>query len=520
MIAAASISYHILDVRKSSSNGPLEATRPEIHLNNLARATQRQAIIEEPPINLQDDEIDVEFVEVPSVKAGRRSKRVAASQTTSSRRPAKRARVTNETSATERETRTFLALEHVFEVTLNKGDAYDDNQARDYGWLEDEREFRRVVLERLETGGQIERRAWLHRDQVSSAVHVIDGPFPNANQLFIAPKLLQDSFDPQDCDLPPWCADVLAAAVELEQNGRAHLETHFRIQPSGPASASTICTSTENGFPFTVYLHLKLFLKSPSIFQPIEDLASTTGQAQRRILLYILRDHLEPPSDFHVNLSHFYGCLKSAPRIPAQLQKQVQPNGLKSELLPFQRRTVLWMLQREGKTVSPEDGKVVPLSEEQNPSPLFWVSFPSLGASSGGEKKEGDDWWFNVVTGELSYTRPPDNRSMGGLLAEEPGLGKTIESIALILYNTAHLSTLPPPRWSDVAELEVSPIKATLIVTPETLCKQWADELKAHAPQLRVLQYEGWASPVVKNVLSRSLSQPKPPTISKGNTKK
>ncbi|KAG9045395.1 hypothetical protein FS837_006386 [Tulasnella sp. UAMH 9824] len=60
-------------------------------------------------------------------------------------------------------------------------------------------------------------------------------------------------------------------------------------------------------------------------------------------------------------------------------------------------------------------------------------------------------------------------------------------------------------------------LQTTLIVTPETLCKQWADELKAHAPQLRVLQYEGWTSPVVKKVLSRSLSRSKP---RKGNTKK
>lgn len=418
MIAVASSSSHILDIRKPSSNGHLGAPRPEIHLSNLARATQSEGSFAEPLINSQDDESDAEFAEIPPVKAGRRSKRVAARQTTTIRRPAKRARVTNETSEPERETRTFLALEHVFEITLNKG----DNRARG------EREFRRVVLEHLEMGGQIERRVWLHRDQDTSGVHVIDGPFPNANHLFIAPKLLQDSFDPQDYDLPLWCADVLAAAVELEQNGRVHLETHFRIQLSGPASAlaSTTPTSTEHQFPFTLYLHLKLFLKSPSIFQPIEDLANNTDQAQRRVLLYILRDHLEPPADFHVDLAHFYGCLKSSPLIPVQLQQQIQPNGLKCELLPFQRRTVLWMLQREGKTISPEGDKVIPLSEEEMSSPMFWVSFPPLGASS--EGKEKDDWWFNAVTGELASTRPADNSVMGGLLAEEPGLGGSPKS--------------------------------------------------------------------------------------------
>ncbi|KIO15291.1 hypothetical protein M407DRAFT_213920, partial [Tulasnella calospora MUT 4182] len=339
-------------------------------------------------------------------------------------------------------------------MTLNKGNIYDDDQARDYGWLEDERQLRRVVLEHLERGRPIERRVWLHKYQGTNSVHVIDRPFPNANQLLLAPKLLQDSFDPNDYDLPLWCADVLAAAVELEQHGRVHLETHLRIQTSGNASTLAQTTPTESEFPFTLHLHLKLFLKSPSIFQPIRDLTDNTDVAQHRLLLYILRGQLEPPADFHVNLSHFYGCLKPAPLIPVQLQKHIQPDGLKSDLLPFQRRSVLWMLQHEGKTISHEDGKVIPLSEEQKPSPMFWVSFPPLGALSKGKDREKDKWWFNVVTGELLPTRPPDDKVMGGLLAEEPGLGKTVESIALVLYNTPDPSTLPPSSWSDVAELE------------------------------------------------------------------
>lgn len=40
--------------------------------------------------------------------------------------------------------------------------------------------------------------------------------------------------------------------------------------------------------------------------------------------------------------------------------------------------------------------------------------------------------------------------------------------------------------------------KSTLIVTPPALQSQWIDELKTHAPSLKVLVYEGWSKVVPK----------------------
>ncbi|KAG8934311.1 hypothetical protein FRC01_003824, partial [Tulasnella sp. 417] len=518
MQTAASSSSHILDLRKPAYDGLFGPPTSEVRLGNLATAIRTAAPVEEP----QDDESDTEIVEIAPIKAGRGSKRVAGRRTTSARRPAKRPRIAKETTEAEHEIQPFLALEHVFEITPSKGSRYTDEQARGYGWLKDEQAFSKTVVEHLDTGEQVDRRVWLRKYRGGHGVHVVDGPDSNANQLFIAPQLVQDSFDPRDFDLPIWSADVLTAAVEMEQNGPAQLETHLRVLPSATsANSGSSFIEAELEFPFTLHLHVKVFLKSPSIFRPIRDLADTINEAQRRLLLYVFQGHLEPPADFDVDLPHFYGCLKSAPFNPPQLQRQIQPDGLQSTLLPFQRNSLLWMLQHEGKTISPEDGKLIPFPEEQKPPPLFWLSIPPLGASCKGKEKEREDWWFNVVTGELLPTHPPDGGVVGGLLAEEPGLGKTVESIALVLYNTPHPSTLPPPTWDEGAELEVSPIKGTLIVTPATLCKQWADELKAHAPHLRVLQYEGWTSAAVKKVLSRSTSQANAPQMKSGrNTKK
>lgn len=39
----------------------------------------------------------------------------------------------------------------------------------------------------------------------------------------------------------------------------------------------------------------------------------------------------------------------------------------------------------------------------------------------------------------------------------------------------------------------LNPLQTTLIITPATLASQWQDELKRHAPSLKVFFYEGWS---------------------------
>jgi E3 ubiquitin-protein ligase SHPRH len=45
------------------------------------------------------------------------------------------------------------------------------------------------------------------------------------------------------------------------------------------------------------------------------------------------------------SLRHFYACLRPAPPVP--YSRSVQPSDMPSKLLPFQNRTVAWLLQRE-----------------------------------------------------------------------------------------------------------------------------------------------------------------------------
>ena len=78
------------------------------------------------------------------------------------------------------------------------------------------------------------------------------------------------------------------------------------------------------------------------------------------------------------------------------------------------------MLQREGKEVSMK-GKLQEVKDKEM-DPLFWMKVPALAKTQGGKEKESW-WWINVLTGVVSNECPPQDEIVGGLLAEEPGLG-------------------------------------------------------------------------------------------------
>ena len=78
-----------------------------------------------------------------------------------------------------------------------------------------------------------------------------------------------------------------------------------------------------------------------------------------------------------------------------------------------------------------------------------------------------------------------------GILAEEMGLGKTVQCIATILRHR---------RPKDESDAEVpaqgcqqtrKTTKATLIIAPESIIAQWSSEVSMHAPTLRTYVYPG-----------------------------
>jgi E3 ubiquitin-protein ligase SHPRH len=158
--------------------------------------------------------------------------------------------------------------------------------------------------------------------------------------------------------------------------------------------------------------------------------------------------------------------------------------GLEASLFPYQKRTLQWLLNREGVRWSSESRGLQELSSA-GPAPVTESSREVQDAH--GQKFYLNDA-FQTVSSDMSNYYHAERAARGGILAEEMGLGKTLEILGLILLHTRENSK----SVSNVAVLpDQVPSNATLIVTPESLRRQWMAELSRHAPNLHFEFYQG-----------------------------
>ena len=78
-----------------------------------------------------------------------------------------------------------------------------------------------------------------------------------------------------------------------------------------------------------------------------------------------------------------------------------------------------------------------------------------------------------------------------GVLAEEMGLGKTIEILSLILLNRRKLNDLGA-TFIDDENRTITKTKTTLIICPNAILKQWLEEIESHAHCLKWYNYKGY----------------------------
>ncbi|KAF8731589.1 hypothetical protein AX14_004659 [Amanita brunnescens Koide BX004] len=301
--------------------------------------------------------------------------------------------------------------------------------------------------------------------------------------------------------------DVLMACHTLRLFRRSTIQGHMKIVVH---PFDWTLTATSKGVPMHLVIEFQASIILPFIFEPCppasRKMANKFEQSKNQLLRCIYRPSLEHRPDAVVNIPFFYSNLRPAPLLLSKrAENAMQPKELIPRLLPFQRRSVAWLLNREGKSVTAE-GEIVPSANFQEYSFLDTI-------------QEGNhSWYYNRLSDAFSMERLGEPPILGGILAEEPGLGKTLETIALMLLNPAPPERNPTvKRWDPVTRLEVSAIKSTLIVTPPALQSQWVDELKTHAPSLKVLVYDGWlkviprpkkkAKKVVKYVRPRATSR-------------
>jgi E3 ubiquitin-protein ligase SHPRH len=161
--------------------------------------------------------------------------------------------------------------------------------------------------------------------------------------------------------------------------------------------------------------------------------------------------------------------------------------NLATEPFPFQKRTLKWLLKREG--VQWSNGRIEPIQQEEKC--LIRSSFRQ--ASDANAQPVFISDLLNVVTRNIEPLVEMDRDCKGGILAEEMGLGKTVEIAALLSLHRAK-TPLPATVYDPYANAEVRPTAATLIIAPVSILQQWISELNTHAPDLKVFHYKGMRS--------------------------
>jgi E3 ubiquitin-protein ligase SHPRH len=332
----------------------------------------------------------------------------------------------------------------------------DDQSASTMNWVQQEKNLIKIVEKLIDEGSQPRT---INLGEISLSEHdgcLVAALGHEANRLewlALVPAFPDEEFDPTAFDLGDNCCDLLAACVTLGSAGRVAIDGELNLIVLPPDNEL-------GALPFRLQISISVSLILPAISVPITGKVKRTvtliEDAQRRLLDFAFPSSLSPveePFAGDASIPFFYSVLGPAPDLPSKIaEAAMQPPDLRPTLLPFQRRSVGWLLEREGMTVT-RSGEIVPKQTQSSQSlPLFWDEIPLANES----------WYINRLTGVLTPSRPRSQSETGGRLAEEPGLGKTLMCISLVLLNPAPTRNPSVKCWDPIARLDVKEIKVTL----------------------------------------------------------
>lgn len=247
------------------------------------------------------------------------------------------------------------------------------------------------------------------------------------------------------------------------------------LSPGAVWSNIDMALERENNM-ITITFDCKLFWnETPS---PLNGLRQTD---HRKVTEDLIRS-LYPPSDPPVAAWSPLDFYEAAfvPEKNEMTPLSIETPGLDTTLFPYQKRTLQWMLKREGVKWTADLG-VRDLGQQ--------TTCPLSNSSRRVKDVDGKEMFLHDVLHTVSADNAAYHRHegkvRGGILSEEMGLGKTLEILGLIL-----LHSRPTQYFTSSTKIQSG---ATLIVSPEPLRPQWISEIARHAPSLRFEFYRGCA---------------------------
>jgi hypothetical protein len=259
-----------------------------------------------------------------------------------------------------------------------------------------------------------------------------------------------------DYDFTARHCNLIRALLDLKNAGRAEVDMTLTVHPPKDIDHSNTSSSemrVDGSGPLFI-LSISILARLVNIDIPAE-ISLATLESQRRVLLELFpRD---PSTQFQApTITSFISNLQPAPALPHTVSyASIQPSSLQCQLLPFQARTVLWMLNREGFTIS-KSGNVVTYKQIDKILQLWeQVSTPN-----------GSTRYLNRLTGELAKLEDIETVEpvRGGILAEEVGCGKTVESIALILLNQPKNRGPHNTHWNELVQIPLYEVKVRVLL--------------------------------------------------------
>lgn len=192
---------------------------------------------------------------------------------------------------------------------------------------------------------------------------------------------------------------------------------------------------------FEVFIHDMTFVQ-PRNYEPHTGLPL---QLQRLFAILFPKERPCISIPGPVDLNFFNNALRACKKKSKSPLTPVA-TSFESSLFPFQEKCLSWLVERERMA-------------------------PSISAWGWTQHKLVDGFTFHSSAfGHLSLSHP-NTTVRGGLLAQDVGMGKTVEMLALIATNKAN--------------------GPTLVVLPTTMLSIWESEIQKHVPNLSVVKFHG-----------------------------